>query len=122
MSNNKNKIVNTSTIQVKVHRNAENLAVAMDWDATGSPVKGPKPCEALMMSLWDGQAKNTLVFGLWTKDLPLNEMQHFIFQTLATMSQTYFTASKDEQLSKRILEFAEEFAAKTNIKPPNTTT
>ena len=75
------KITRTSTIDFKVHLNQERMPLQIDWDATDSPLEGRKDCKAILLSIWDGEAKQALRIDLWTKEMQVDEMQHFVFQT-----------------------------------------
>ncbi|PSJ74779.1 gliding motility protein GldC [Sphingobacteriales bacterium UPWRP_1] len=109
-----------SEITFSVGLNDNNIPVSLQWDADDHPVKGKKTCKSVLIALWDGDTKNTLRIDLWTKDMEVNEMNHFFFQTLMTMSDTFERATANTGLSQKMREFARQFAAELQLKPPTT--
>ena len=53
--------------------------------------------KAIMLSVWDSKAKESLRIDLWTKDMPVDEMKMFFHQTLVAMSDTFHRATQDEK-------------------------
>ncbi len=111
-SKTKNTIKRTSEVSVQVHLDEQNLPLQMDWDASDSPIKGRKPCKAMLLSMWDGDAKNALRIDLWTKDMRVDEMEHFFFQTLSTMADTYARATQKKEVAAEMKRFAHAFGKK----------
>src|ERR1700745_3109459 len=100
----------TSEINIQVQIDENRLPVTIDWQATDSGMDKPIPCKALLLSIWDPAQKNTLRVDLWTKDMPLDEMKQFFFETLVTMADTYDRATSDEATAKAMREFANQYA------------
>lgn len=108
-----------SEITFSVGLNDSNIPVLLQWDADDHPVKGKKTCKSVLIALWDGDTKNTLRIDLWTKDMEVNEMNHFFFQTLITMSDTFERATGNAELSQKMRMFAQQFAQELKLKPPS---
>ena len=111
----KTSITNTAKIDIQVHRDAENQVIEMDWDATDSPVKGRKACKSALIALWDANAKNTLRIDMWTKDMPIGEMNYFMFQSMITLADTYQNATNNKEVAEDMRQFARHFAQKSGI-------
>lgn len=109
------KIVRSTELKINVHLNEERLPVKMDWDATDSPVKGAKPCKAALVAMWDGDAKITQRLDLWTKDMQVDEMHYFFFQTFMTMADTFQRATNNKEASNDMRRFGQEFAKKIGL-------
>lgn len=109
------KIVRSTEIKVQIHLNEQKMPVSMDWDATDSPIKGAKPCKAAMVALWDGDAKITQRLDLWTKEMQVDEMEYFFFQTFMTMADTFHRATNNKEASMDIRNFGQEFAKKLGL-------
>jgi len=58
----------------------------MSWSAKDGGVENQET-KALLFSSWDSINKETMKIDLWTKDMPVNEMNVFIHQTLVSLSQ-----------------------------------
>lgn len=110
-NNQPEQVVHQSEVNFKVGLNKERLPVSITWKADGAPVPGEKACKAFMVSLWDGDAKQTFRLDLWTKDMEINEMNHFFYQSFITMAQTYKKATNDAAMADKITAFAQDFAS-----------
>ena len=62
-----------------------------------------------MLSFWDGTDKSALRIDLWTKDMMVDEMADFYYQTLMTMAESYHRATKNDELVNDMKKFAKEF-------------
>lgn len=112
------KIVKTSTIQVRVGLNEENIPVEMKWQAEDGPAdKQLQECKAMLLSLFDKESKETLKIDLWTKDMQVMEMDRFFFQTLRALADTYYKATQNAQLATDMQRFVQYFGEKTEILP-----
>ena len=56
---------------------------------------------------------------LWTKDMQVNEMDRFFFQTLRALADTYFKATQNAQMATEFQRFVQYFGEKTEILPKN---
>lgn len=92
------------------------MPISLDWDASDSPIKGAKPCKAFMLRTWDAQNQQTTHIDIWEQDFNVDEMNHFMFQTIATLSDTYQRATSNNDLANEMREFAYKFAQKNGIK------
>ncbi|GJM15435.1 MAG: gliding motility protein GldC [Thermodesulfobacteriota bacterium] len=90
----------------------DNSPAEILWGASEADFEGLKPCESLMISMWDKVEKNTMSIDLWTKDLEVGEMSAHYYFTLMKMADTYQTATKNSELAEMIRTFAKEFAQK----------
>ena len=68
--------------------------------------------KAMMISFWDGAEKAALRIDLWTKDMMVDEMADFFYQTLMTMADTYGRATKYNEQVEEMKTFAKEFYEK----------
>lgn len=80
------------------------------WSATDSDSEGFKPCESLMISMWDKSEKNTMTIDLWTSRMEVWEMGAHFYHVLMKMADTYKRATSDDATSEKIKAFAGEFA------------
>jgi len=68
-----------------------------------------------MLSLYDGMQQNAMRIDLWTSDMSVEEMNHFVFQTMATMADTFERATGNKELADELRDFVHHFGHKTNI-------
>jgi gliding motility-associated protein GldC len=109
--------MNRHSIQINVTLDNENMPDHIDWTASGSNTPDtPQHAKGMLLSLWDGQEKTAMRIDLWTKRMMVDEMNDFFFQTMMTLSDTYSRATKNEDLSKEMKDFALSFKKKAEEK------
>lgn len=101
-----------SNINLTVELDEKNMPSKIEWEATDTNFKGRKECKAMMLSLWDKEEDSTLAIDLWTKDMLINEMNIFFLQTLKKMADTYLRSTSNNDISKFIRDFSDQFAEK----------
>ena len=66
---------------------------AILWNASDSTIENAQKAKAMMLAFWDGAEKTALRIDLWTKEMMVDEMADFFYQTLMTMADTYNRAT-----------------------------
>mgnify|MGYP003352791845 CR=1 FL=1 len=99
----------TSEINLAIHLDEKNIPERILWDATDAQQEGIKVTQAMLLALWDAKAKTGLSIDLWTKEMTVQEMNLFFYQTFITMSETFQRATNNEAMAKMISTFANEF-------------
>ena len=97
-------------ITLKFSLNEDNVPEEILWEASEAEVQEQKKCDAMLLSLWDREEKNTLSIDLWTKAMEVGEMNAHYYFTLMKMADTYEKATNNEEIAENIREFANEFA------------
>jgi gliding motility-associated protein GldC len=125
MQNKSSKIQNTnlkkmsnsinSEIKFNIQLDQNRVPEHLTWTAQDGGVDNQQT-KAIMLSIWDNNAKETLRIDLWTKDLPVDEMKQFFHQTLVAMTDTYQRATGDEKMTDTMKDFCEYFAEKLELK------
>jgi gliding motility-associated protein GldC len=101
-----------STITIDVLLDEQRVPDQIKWQATESTADSEKKAKAMMLSLWDGAEKTALRVDLWTKDMMVDEMGDFFYQTLITMADTLDRATHQHALVDDLKNFAAEFFKK----------
>lgn len=86
------------------------------WQADDAPEPGEQQAKAMVLALWDADARNAMRIDLWTQDMTVEDMNDFFFQTLLTMADTYKSATGDGALGGDIKLFARDFAEKASAR------
>ena len=86
------------------------------WSATDTSAENAQKAKAMMLSFWDGADKAALRIDLWTKDMMVDEMADFFYQTLMTMADTYGRATKYNEQVEEMKSFAKGFYEKFQTK------
>ena len=104
-----------SKIELNVELDENRVPEKLNWTAQDGGVNN-EAAKAMMLSVWDSKAQETLKIDLWTKDMPVDEMKLFFHQTLVTMSDTFLRATQDEKMTATMKDFCDYFAEKLELK------
>src|SRR6187549_2707997 len=96
-------------IVIDVQTDESKVPEALWWNATDNPADEPQKAKAMMLSFWDGADKAALRIDLWTKDMMVDEMADFFYQTMMTMADTYGRATKYNEQMEEMKKFAKHF-------------
>lgn len=102
----------TSTITIDVQLDPDKVPQQISWKASDSSADMAQKAKAMMISFWDGADKSALRIDLWTKEMMVDEMADFFYQTIMTMADTYNRATQHAELATDMKNFAKEFYAK----------
>lgn len=106
----------TSTIQLKVGLDDQQIPVRIDWSAqNGEQPPTGKEAKAFLVSIFEKDSRDTLKMDLWVKDMQVNEMDRFFFQTLRGMADTYFKATQNKELATAMQQFVNYFGEETKL-------
>lgn len=105
----------TSEIKFLVELDENRVPEKLTWTAQDGGVQ-LEEAKAMLLSIWDGKAQETLRIDLWTKEMPVDEMKVFFHQTLVALADTYQRATQDEKMSDTMRDFCEYFAEKLELK------
>lgn len=104
-----------TNIHIKIALDEKNVPTNINWEASDAPVKGEKSCKAFMLALWDDTQQTALRIDLWKPDMTHEEMNHFLFQTLMTMSDSYKRATQNADIASDLQQAAIKFAQKAGV-------
>jgi len=103
-----------SEIKFNIELDENRVPEKLTWSAQDGGVQAEE-AKAIMLSIWDSKAKETMRIDLWTKDMPVDEMKIFFHQTLVAMSDTFKRATDDEKMSDTMKDFCDYFAEKLDL-------
>lgn len=106
-------------IKFRIVLDENNFPAEINWQATDSGFEGEKPAEAMLLSLWDGEGKNTLSIDLWTNKMLVDDMSFHFYQTFLKMADTYQSASNNPEAAEMIRDLAYKFAEKLDLSKKN---
>ncbi len=108
--------MNKSSIVIDVMTDENRVPDSIRWSATDTLAENAQPAKAMMVSFWDGAEKAALRIDLWTKDMMVDEMADFFYQTLMTMADTYGRATQYHEQVDEMKTFAKDFYEKFRAK------
>src|ERR1700748_1673613 len=101
-----------STITIDVTLDPGKVPQHINWKAG----ENGNDAKAMMLAFWDGADKTAMRIDLWTKEMMVDEMADFFYQTIMTMAETYHRATQDQELTDEMKEFAKKFYQKFRDK------
>jgi gliding motility-associated protein GldC len=102
----------TSQINIQIELAEDKMPEMIQWTAPDGGVDEWQKAKAVLLGLWDGEAKEALRIDLWTSKMMVDEMNDFFFQTFHGMADTYLRATKNVELAAELKEFAKSFIKK----------
>lgn len=105
-----------SSIVIDVSTDENKVPVGLSWKATDSSIEEAQKAKAMMLAFWDGAEKTALRIDLWTKDMMVDEMADFFYQTMMTMADTYGRATNHKEMVAEMKKFAQDFYKKFQDK------
>jgi gliding motility-associated protein GldC len=105
-----------STITIDVLMDANRVPETIAWQATDTGEEKMQKAKAMMLAFWDGADKAALRIDLWTKDMMVDEMADFFYQTMMTMADTYGRATNYKEMVDEMKKFALDFYEKFRKK------
>ena len=108
-------ITKNTEIKIEVSLDKNNIPEYMNWTAEDGGISSQET-KAMLLSFWDSEAQETLKMDLWVKDMPVDQMQLFFHQTLVSLSDTFYEATKDEKMTATMKDFCDYFAEKLELK------
>ncbi len=105
----------TSEIKFDITLDENKVPESLNWTAKDGGIENQET-KAIMLSIWDSKAKESLRIDLWTKDMPVDEMKIFFHQTLVAMADTFQRATTEDKMADTMRDFCEYFAEKLELK------
>jgi gliding motility-associated protein GldC len=102
-------------IKLTIDLDDDNVPETILWESTDAKTKEALPVKSLMLALWDHNYKNTLRIDLWTKDMPIDEMKRFFYETLQTMGDSFLRATGETNIVEDLRDYCAHFADKMEI-------
>jgi gliding motility-associated protein GldC len=98
-----------SSIHIDVLLDEQRVPEEISWNASDTTAESARKAKALMLAFWDGTDKTAMRIDLWTKEMMVDEMADFFYQTYMTMAETYHRATQNEELVGDMKKFAASF-------------
>lgn len=101
-----------STISIEIELDDNKVPQNIQWTASDSSADMMQPAKSMMVAFWDAADKSALRIDLWTKDMMVDEMADFYYQTMMGMADTYQRATQQKELVDDMKNFAKMFYKK----------
>jgi gliding motility-associated protein GldC len=90
--------MNKSEINITVELDENRIPNKIFWDATENPNEGINETKAISLGVWDQYHKGLLGINLWTKDMPVDEMNHFTVDLIGNLAQMIKDSTNDPKV------------------------
>lgn len=100
-----------SSIHIDVELDKDKVPENIFWSTTDRDQQAQK-ARAMLLAFWDAADKSALRIDLWTKDMMVDEMADFFYQTLMTMGDTLSRSINQPELVDDMKNFAKDFYQK----------
>ena len=107
-----------SKITFEITLDENKVPEKIKWSAPDGGVNN-EDSKATFISVWNHKKQETLKIDLWTKDMPVDQMNVFIHQTLVSMSETFFKATQNQKIYDAFKQFCDYFSEKINLQSPS---
>ena len=104
-----------TNIVITVCLDQNKIPEKMSWSAKDGGIENQKT-KAFLFSSWDDINQETMKIDLWTKDMPVDQMNVFFHQTLVSMSDTFLRSTDNEKMTDAFKQFCDYFAKNLNLK------
>lgn len=108
------EIKKQSTITVRIGLDEDRIPTEIHWKSEDGK-NTFEPCKAILMSLFDEDKLDTIKLDLWTKNMQVDEMDRFMFQTLRGLADTYYKATQNAELANQYQNFVHYFGQATGL-------
>ena len=101
-------------IHIEVKTDENHIPVEINWSAENENIK-QRTAKAMALAMWDEKNAALMNMDLWTKDMNVEEMRHFICQTMMTLADTFERATSDKAHAEASRSFTTELAKRVGV-------
>ena len=95
-----------ANINILVELDENKIPEKLIWSAPDGGVNN-KISKAIFLSIWDHKNRESLSIDLWTKEMPIDEMNEFFYQSLLTMGEAFYRATENIKIKDAIKKFSQ---------------
>lgn len=100
-------------IRFEIQLDDNNVPEKINWTATDNARSAE--AKAMILAVWDKQEQNALRIDLWNKEMQVDEMKQFVYQTILTLADSFERATNEKAMADTMRDFCQYYAEKMNI-------
>ncbi len=110
-----------SEIKFSVQLDENQLPETIDWETRDGSSKDSEKSssKSVLIAIWDKKESATLRIDLWTKDMSIDEMKQFYYQSLLSMADTFKKATGEDKITEDLKDYCAHFAEKMGLISQN---
>jgi len=101
-------------IKITVSTDENHVPTDIVWSAEGGEIK-ERNAKAMALAMWDDEDGRLMNMDLWTKSMSVEEMRHFVCQTMMTLADTFERSTSDKPHAEALRGFTRELAKRIGV-------
>ncbi|MFT4899512.1 MAG: gliding motility-associated protein GldC [Flavobacteriales bacterium] len=102
-------------IKFTVSLDENHIPEKIEWTASEGGGVENEEIKAMMISVWEPKTRIAKRVDLWTKDMMVDEMKYYHFQTLMTLADTLERSTGENAIAKKMRDFGMEIGKEMKI-------
>ena len=102
-------------IKFTVSLDENHIPEKIEWTASEGGGVSNEEIKAMMISVWEPKERIAKRVDLWTKDMMVDEMKYYHFQTLMTLADTLERSTGENVIAKKMRDFGMEIGKEMKI-------
>ena len=102
-------------IKFTVSLDENHIPEKIEWTASEGGGVEKEEIKAMMISVWEPKKRIAKRVDLWTKDMMVDEMKYYHFQTLMTLADTLERSTGENAIAKKMRDFGMEIGKEMKI-------
>ncbi len=104
-----------SEIKIEVSLDENMIPEKLNWKASESEIEKGEEVKTASISVWDEKEQLAKRVDLWTKDMTVDDMKIFYYQSLIGMANAFERATNEEEKAAELKAFANDWAESMGI-------
>ena len=101
-------------IKITVSTDENHVPTEIVWSAEGEDSE-ERTSKAMSLAMWDDKDGRLMNMDLWTKNMSVEEMRHFVCQTMMTLADTFERSTSDKPHADALRGFTRELAKRIGV-------
>ena len=103
-----------NNIEITVTTDENHVPTGIHWTAPNEKINA-KSAKAMCLMFWDEESSSSMNMDLWTKEMSVEEMRHFICQSMMQLADTLERATNDKSHAEAVRGFTTELAKRVGV-------
>ena len=103
-----------NSIEINITTDENHVPTSIYWTAPNENIKS-KSAKAMTLVFWDEDSASSMNMDLWTKEMSVEEMRHFVCQSMMLLADTYERSTNDKAHAEAVRGFTQEFAKRVGV-------
>ena len=103
-----------NNIEIKITTDENHVPIDIHWTAPNEKINA-KSAKAMTIVFWDEESGSAMNMDLWTKEMSVEEMRHFICQNMMLLADTFERSTNDKAHAEALRGFTKELAKRVGV-------